>query len=73
MKLFVLISHEFKHTVVLLYSYHSDVLGSLDLNVVLGVFSNSFLVISFTMIQCRNFILGTQIRFHWLMLWRLNG
>lgn len=48
MKLFVLISHEFKHTVVLLYSYHSDVPGFLDLNVVLGVFSNSFLVISFT-------------------------
>lgn len=38
MKLFVLISHEFKHTVVLLYSYHSDVPGFLDLNVVLGVF-----------------------------------
>lgn len=47
MKLFVFILYEFKYIVVLLYSYYSDVLGFFDLNVVLGVFLNLFLVILF--------------------------
>lgn len=47
MKLFVFILYEFKYIVVLLYSYYSDVSGFFDLNVVLGVFLNLFLVILF--------------------------
>lgn len=50
MKLFVFILYEFKYIVILLYSYYSDVLGFFDLNVVLGVFLNLFLVILFIMI-----------------------